>query len=423
MMQKRGPQGPTGRPFCCVVVPTHDTRYLRLALASVATQTAKSFAVVVAPNNGPRPPDVEQICTDAFADRPDIGWEIVPVQGAGVGAIKHAAFMAAADRADWLVELDHDDLLTPRALARIEQAAEAHPDATMIYSDVRYRGKYAPWSAEYGWEYHERGADMFVPIAPRALPQNLSRIWYAPDHVRAYRSVWYRAAGGHDVSLPVADDHDLTCRAWLDGPIIHIPEPLYEYRIHNDQTQKRLLAEIQSAQWAVYARHIERLALEWSRRGNALSLDLGGGINPRPGYVSVDRHNGQIRADLDQPWPFGDASCGAIRMADVAEHLRDPIHTMNEAWRCLCHGGFLFIRVPSTDGRAAFRDPTHVSFWNIESFWYYTQARYRRFIEPACRCRYQILRLRDVTEHGILYTEAHLLALHDGPRFHGLLEI
>ncbi len=30
------------------------------------------------------------------------------------------------------------------------------------------------------------------------------------------------------------------------------------------------------------------------------------------------------------------------------------------------------ILVPSTDGRGAFQDPTHVSFWNINSFMYYS---------------------------------------------------
>ncbi|MFM6367255.1 MAG: class I SAM-dependent methyltransferase, partial [Dolichospermum sp.] len=34
-------------------------------------------------------------------------------------------------------------------------------------------------------------------------------------------------------------------------------------------------------------------------------------------------------------------------------------------------GGIVDISVPSTDGRGAFQDPTHVSFWNINSFLYY----------------------------------------------------
>ncbi len=38
---------------------------------------------------------------------------------------------------------------------------------------------------------------------------------------------------------------------------------------------------------------------------------------------------------------------------------------MNEIWRICKPGATLDILVPSTDGRGAFQDPTHVSFWNI----------------------------------------------------------
>jgi hypothetical protein len=46
---------------------------------------------------------------------------------------------------------------------------------------------------------------------------------------------------------------------------------------------------------------------------------------------------------------------------------------MNEIWRILKPDGIVDISVPSTDGRGAFQDPTHVSFWNINSFMYYCQ--------------------------------------------------
>jgi hypothetical protein len=52
--------------------------------------------------------------------------------------------------------------------------------------------------------------------------------------------------------------------------------------------------------------------------------------------------------------------------------LEDRIHTMNELWRVAKPDGVIDIRVPSTDGRGAFQDPTHISFWNINSFMYYS---------------------------------------------------
>jgi hypothetical protein len=47
---------------------------------------------------------------------------------------------------------------------------------------------------------------------------------------------------------------------------------------------------------------------------------------------------------------------------------------MHEIWRVLVDHGYLDILVPSTDGRTAFQDLTHVSYWNENSFKYWTNS-------------------------------------------------
>jgi hypothetical protein len=65
------------------------------------------------------------------------------------------------------------------------------------------------------------------------------------------------------------------------------------------------------------------------------------------------------------------------------------------------------------DGSGAFQDPTHVSFWNSNSFWYYTRADQNRFID--CPVRFQANRLKNFfpsewhREHEIVYVKADLL--------------
>jgi glycosyltransferase involved in cell wall biosynthesis len=106
----------------------------------------------------------------------------------------------------------------------------------------------------------------------------------------------------------------------------------------------------------------------------SLRIDLGCGINKADGFIGVDLCPGagvDIVADLSQRFPFEDSSVEEIRAHDVIEHLPDRIHTMNEIWRVCKPGAKVDIRVPSTDGRGAFQDPTHISFWNINSFLYY----------------------------------------------------
>ncbi len=105
-------------------------------------------------------------------------------------------------------------------------------------------------------------------------------------------------------------------------------------------------------------------------------------------------------------------------MQDAIEHLKDPIQTMKELYRCLAPNGWVLINVPSTDGRGAFQDPTHVTFWNSNSFWYYTKAQQAQFINTPVK--FKLARIEnhfpsDFHEtHWIKYTRAHLMKLEDG---------
>ncbi len=81
-----------------------------------------------------------------------------------------------------------------------------------------------------------------------------------------------------------------------------------------------------------------------------------------------------IQADLRKKWPWKPGAVDHFRAFDFIEHLPDKIWTMNEAWRCLKHGGTFHISVPTTEGAGAWCDPTHVSFWNRLSFEYFVDG-------------------------------------------------
>jgi hypothetical protein len=78
-------------------------------------------------------------------------------------------------------------------------------------------------------------------------------------------------------------------------------------------------------------------------------------------------------------------------------------------------------RTPSTDGRGAFQDPSHVAFYNENSFWYLTQAQLRPSL-PELTARFQVSHLSTSfpsdwhREVNIPYVVANLLAVKDGPR-------
>ena len=84
----------------------------------------------------------------------------------------------------------------------------------------------------------------------------------------------------------------------------------------------------------------------------------------------IDQH-----VNLDSPWwPWPDNQFEKIIAHDIIEHLPNKIQTMNECYRVLTPKGILEIIVPTTNGAAAFQDPTHVSYWNRNSFWYYEEG-------------------------------------------------
>lgn len=109
-----------------------------------------------------------------------------------------------------------------------------------------------------------------------------------------------------------------------------------------------------------------------------LRFNLGCSDAQVPGFIGIDRWEPPWatadnfgRVDLDAPWPFEDGSAEHIRAHDIIEHLSDKTHTMNEIHRVLKPGGTVEIVVPTTDGRGAWQDPTHKSWWNRNSFFYY----------------------------------------------------
>ncbi len=109
-----------------------------------------------------------------------------------------------------------------------------------------------------------------------------------------------------------------------------------------------------------------------------MNIEIGGGTLTQPGWINLDPRHGEgpwRRAAQDVPWPCTDGSVDAIRASHVMEHIpagQDRIDVMNEAHRVLRLGGVFEVIVPFMTGTwHAVADPTHVSFWVMESFHYF----------------------------------------------------
>lgn len=147
-----------------------------------------------------------------------------------------------------------------------------------------------------------------------------------------------------------------------------------------------------------------------------MRVNLGCCKNLPAGYVNVDRVPPADRImDLEQRWAFEDSSVDELRASHILEHLRDPIHTMNEAWRVLRPGGRFVIDVPTTDGRGAWQDPTHVSFWNRNSFWYFELGHdyHDTYADHyGIRCAFRVVRGETDPDGFTMHGPHHVAVLH-----------
>jgi len=340
-----------------------------------------------------------------------------------IGFNKNKAFHLGTG--DVLVEVDHDDMLTPDCLEELYKAFQ-DPTVGFVYSDsITYHvnNEFTPYDAHYGWTYKKvmwRGKEHYSMNSFAPTSHSMAYIWYAPDHVRAWRKNVYVSIGGHNVNLDVCDDHELVIRTYLNTKMHHINKPLYVYRITGNNTWLERNQAIQDTTRELFKQYAWDLACKDAKDRGLDIVELGGGINPRAGCnINIDLEDGNVTADLNNGIPLPDNSVGVINASHIIEHLNDKHKIMAEIYRVLADDGWVFIQVPSTDGRGAFQDPTHVSYWNENCFWYYTRKDKAMFIRND-KIRFQEFKLDtfwwEPRSDNIAITDAWLVAIKSDKR-------
>jgi glycosyltransferase involved in cell wall biosynthesis len=404
-----------------IFTPSHNPEFLPELYETLQDQNF--FEWVIITNGGCVVP--EQI-------RADIRVRIFEYPHEYVGALK--SFACSKCTGDILLEVDHDDLLTETAISDTITAFIQNPDCGFVYSNsASFRNNFEKterFSEGNGWDYRPfsyRGYELEELLSFDDHPTAVSRIWYCPNHLRAWRREVYEKIGGHNTGMRVLDDQELIARTYIETQMFHLDKCLYLYRITGDNTWLVHNQEIQVNVMPIHTQFIEPMAIKWCERTGLKALDLGGRFHSKVGLISVDLKDAEVNTDLNEVWPFEDNSVGLIVANDLIEHLKDPLHTMKEAYRCLADGGIFLIQVPSTDGRGAFQDPTHVSYWNENSFWYYTRAAQASYIDTPVRFQEILLRTFFPNEwyeqNKISYVQAHLVALKGQTKLSGWIGI
>ena len=133
----------------------------------------------------------------------------------------------------------------------------------------------------------------------------------------------------------------------------------------------------------------------------AIKLNLGCGLRKMgKGFINIDNRP-EVKPDsvhdIIEGLPYEDNSVDEIMAVDFLEHLErhEVLNLMDEIWRVLKHGGKFQHRTPSSDGRGAFQDPYHKSFWNINTWrYYFTDPLYRELY--GTKANFNIVYLEDI---------------------------
>ena len=245
-------------PAISVITPTFNTPPSTLARtwASLKRQTFTDWEWVVW-DDSTKPETWAQLYGFASDERYKLVAHKSHAHSGVIGSVKRRAFMAA--EGEILVELDHDDELTPDALQKIYDAfgdsevGFAYSDWAEVYPDGTSKKYPDGWGFGFGHTYWHEERKVWAHRITDMTEESMRHIVSVPNHVRAWRASDYRMIGGHNPTLPVADDYELIVRTFKHCAWKPIPELLYVQHVGEGNTHvaknaliQRLVAQIRA---------------------------------------------------------------------------------------------------------------------------------------------------------------------------------
>ena len=242
------------RPLISIITPVYNTdpRWLRAAIESVRRQVYDNWQLCLCDDASTSLETVQTL--REYENDPRIKIRYSPSNG-GISAASNAALDLADG--EFVALLDHDDELTPDALAEVVRHINARPDAQVIYSDedkLDLQGNRCDAYFKPDWSLDHFLTCMYT------------------CHFMVARRQLVIDAGGFRVGFEGAQDYDLVLRM-LDRlgesttAIHHVPRILYHWRKLPESTASAGAAK----PWAIDA---GRRALEDFASRNAMQAEV-----------------------------------------------------------------------------------------------------------------------------------------------------
>ncbi len=212
------------KPKFSVLMPTYKThpRWLKDAIESVREQTYDDWELCIA-DDASDDPGVRSILSTYAANEPRIKVTFLADNGHISRASNEALKLVTGD---YVILLDHDDVLAPHAFHKLAKTIIADPSLDILYSDedkISLQGRrYEPtckpsWSPEYFLSFMYTG------------------------HISCFRASLIKRVGGFREGFEGSQDYDLMLRLTeLTDKVCHIPEILYHWRAHEQSVAGNL---------------------------------------------------------------------------------------------------------------------------------------------------------------------------------------
>lgn len=214
-------------PAVSVLMPVYNTKeaHLREAIDSILGQTFKDFELLIL-NDCSTDPNVEKIVL-SYDDKRIVYSK--NEQNLGISDSRNRLVSLAKGK--YLAVMDHDDISCPERLAKQVEYLKQHPETGVVGSFARELLS---------------GKKLTLPINDEDIKLALvfrSSIFHPASMIR--RELF--DITGYEKRFTPAEDYALWCRLIRHTCFHNIPEILFIYRNHKDNTshkQKRLTAEV-----------------------------------------------------------------------------------------------------------------------------------------------------------------------------------
>ena len=207
-------------PAVSVVIATYNrANYLAETIDSVLSQSFQNFELIVVDDGST---DETRRVVAPYGSRVRYFYQ----ENRGPSAARNLGARNAS--AGWISIQDSDDLCLPNHLETLYGYANKHPESGMVFANGSYLGGPA----------HDR--ETIIPAAKsRRLAEQGVRLedLFDKSIVRLQAALiskrCYDDVGGHDESLRISMDLDLTFRLISRYPVAYIDEVVFSYRRHS----------------------------------------------------------------------------------------------------------------------------------------------------------------------------------------------